>query len=373
MMNPAAIIPGLDGVRLPNGTRVVPTKHASRGGRAYPKEMREQVLEYYLHGGMDALETPTLNNLRHQNKFPHINTCKRWIAIYNSEGHVLPKRHTGNHHAEREVHAVDLVNLALFRLVHPKAYIDEVRAYIHNRNPINRPYSRSQICRAEVKLGLWMKVASTTSSEAYRPVNLFKRDRYWGEAYPNGVNDQDTTIMIDIDEAGFKLESKDRKRGKMPKHLRANAKGKYKKGSRGVSLLMGISGDQQDPFEFHRMFAEGGTDLTRFYTYMEEFIEWLDLNRPGSEFCFTMDNLNIHKHPAVLDLIDDAGHKIVFRAPYWSCDGAIEYVFNTIHVKLQMADNGVSTTDELIAEIDDIIFDMVDHSFYPYFHHVGFP
>ena len=81
MMNPAAIVPGLDGVRLPNGTRVVPTKHASRGGRAYPKEMREQVLEYYLHGGMDALESPTLNNLRHQNKFPHINTCKRWIAI----------------------------------------------------------------------------------------------------------------------------------------------------------------------------------------------------------------------------------------------------------------------------------------------------
>jgi len=75
----------------------------------------------------------------------------------------------------------------------------------------------------------------------------------------------------------------------------------------------------------------------------------LDLNRPGLEFCLTMDNLNIHKHPAVLDLIDDAGHKIVFRAPYWSCDGAIEYVFNTIHVKLQMADNGVivASTDSL--------------------------
>ena len=136
---------------------------------------------------------------------------------------------------------------------------------------------------------------------------------------------------------------------------------------------MGISGDEQDPFEFHQMFSEGGTDLPRFYNFMEEFIQWLPLNRPGQSFCFTMDNLNIHKHPAVLDLIEDSGHRVVFRAPYWSCDGAIEYVFNTIQVKLKIADNGVITPDDLINEIDDIIFHMVDHSFYPYFRHVGFP
>jgi len=51
-MNAAAIVPGPDGVRLPNGTRVVHTRHASQGGRAYLKEMQEQVLEYDLHGGM---------------------------------------------------------------------------------------------------------------------------------------------------------------------------------------------------------------------------------------------------------------------------------------------------------------------------------
>lgn len=45
-----------------------------------------------------------------------------------------------------------------------------------------------------------------------------------------------------------------------------------------------------------------------------------------------MDNLNIHKQPMILDMIEDAGHRGVFCAPYWSCDGAIEYVFNTIHV-----------------------------------------
>ena len=86
-----------------------------------------------------------------------------------------------------------------------------------------------------------------------------------------------------------------------------------------------------------------------------------------------MDNLNIHKHPMILDLIEESGHRIVFRAPYWSCDGPIEYVFNTIHVKLQMDDDGASDLDELMQKLDDIIFVMVDASFYPYFYHVGFP
>ena len=322
---------------------------------------------------MAALDTPSINALRQDHKFPHMKTCKRWIQLFTTQGHVLPKRHTGNRHSQREVNGVDLVNLAIFRMVHPKAYINEVRAYIHNRNLINRPYSMSQIFRAEQRLGLSRKVGSTTSSEAYRPANLFKRDSYWGMAYPAGINDQDTSCMIDIDEAGFRLESKDRKRGKSKKQQRVDAKGKYKKGAKGVSLLMGISGDAQDPFEFHQMFSEGGTDLFRFYSFMEDFIDWLDLNRPGETFCFTMDNLNIHKHPSVLDLIENSGHRVVFRAPYWSCDGAIEYVFNTIQTKIKMADNGVTTADDLIHEIDDIIFHMVDHSFYPYFRHVGFP
>ena len=326
----------------------------------------------YNQGGYDALRTPEIQQLRGIHRFPHMDTCKRWIHLFLTEGHVLPKRHTGNAHSEREINGIDLVNLALFRLVYPKAYIDECRAYVHNRNPVNPPYSHSQIHRAEARLGLWQKVASSTSSEAYRPENVFKRNRYWGEAYPRGVNDQDTASMIDIDEAGFKLESKDRKRGKVTKQKRANAQGKYKKGAGSVNLLMGVSGDELDPFEYHNLYT-GSLNTWRFYCYMEDFIEWLDVNRPNQTFCFTMDNLNIHKHPIILDLINNSGHRVVFRAPYWSCDGAIEYVFNTIHVKLQMSDTICDSEAHLIAEIDDIIFHMVDATFTPYFRHVGFP
>ena len=45
---------------------------------------------------------------------------------------VLPMRATGNSHSSREMNGIDLVNLALFRLVRPKSYINEVRAYVQN-------------------------------------------------------------------------------------------------------------------------------------------------------------------------------------------------------------------------------------------------
>jgi hypothetical protein len=66
--------------------------------------------------------------------------------------------------------------------------------------------------------------------------------------------------------------------------------------------------------------------MQRFYGFMVELIDYLGTNFPGRGFCFAMDNLNIHKHPMVLYLIYNSGHRVVFRAPYWYCDGPIEYV-----------------------------------------------
>lgn len=369
----AAIVPSNDGIRLPNGIFVPERPHASRGGKPYPQEMREQVIAMHQSGGMEALKTDMINNLRAQRKFPHLDTCKRWIRQHQTVGHVLPKRHTGNHHSTRELHGINLFQLAFFRMCKPKATIAEAIAYISNRNPLIQPYCDSQIHRAEERLGLSRKVGSTTSEEAYRPDCLRKRKRYWSMPYPNGINGEDTDYMIDIDEACFKLESQNRARGKVTRSRRCDARGKFKKGTPGVSLLMGIGGDENDPFEFHQTFTRGGTNTWRFYNYMSDFIDWLNANRPGVSFCFTMDNLNIHKTDVILDLIEDSGHRVVFRAPYWSCDGAIEYVFNTIHTMLEMGDDVAEDVDNLVLLLDDIIFRMVPGSFRPYFVHVGFP
>ncbi|EJK52676.1 hypothetical protein THAOC_28026 [Thalassiosira oceanica] len=298
-------------------------------------------------------------------------TIKRWITRLQTQGNVLQKRPTGNKYSEREIHGSDLINLALFRLIRPKSIIDECRAYLYNRNPANAPYSHSQIHRAEERLGLCRKVASTTSELAHLPINRMKRKNYWERPYPLGIRGMPTRKMIDIDEAAFLLEDQNRNRGKVTREKRCDAAGKYKKGAGRLSLLLGVSGDDQNPFAFHRTHV-GGVNTYRFYLYMRDFIGWLDVNRPNEFFCFTMDNLNIHKHPLIIDLIEDAGHRVVYRAPYWSCDGAIEYVFNTIHYFLQMGD-GVDGVDELEDRLDDIIFDLTQASFRRYFEHVGFP
>jgi hypothetical protein len=76
---------------------------------------------------------------------------------HQTDGNTRAKRRTGNRHSLREVNGQDLINLALYRAKCPKAYIDEVRAYVQNRNPANPPYGQSQIVRAEKRLGLFRK------------------------------------------------------------------------------------------------------------------------------------------------------------------------------------------------------------------------
>ena len=138
-------------VRPPNGTRTRAVIHPSQGGSAYAPEFRDQVISTWQNGG--NLRSPVLEQLRQQRKFPHINTCNRWIRQYIGEGHTRCMRPTGNHISQREIHGQDLVNLAIYRMVRPKAYIDEARAYVHNQNPANPPYSQSQVVRASRGLG----------------------------------------------------------------------------------------------------------------------------------------------------------------------------------------------------------------------------
>ena len=186
-----------------------------------------------------------LDQLWQQRRFPHISTCNNWIRQFVGEGHTRCKRPTGNRISQREVHGQDLVNLALYRMVRPKAYIDEVRAYVHNKNPANAPYSQSQVIRAEQRLGLIRKAVSTTSDCAYFQLNLFKRQQYWHTAYPDGTLGESTMDVIDLDKSNYKLETQNRKSGKVTREKRCDARGKYKKGEGSVSLLMYISGDEQ--------------------------------------------------------------------------------------------------------------------------------
>jgi hypothetical protein len=68
-----------------------------------------------------------------------------------------------------------------------------------------------------------------------------------------------------------------------------------------------------------------------------------------------MDNLNLHRHLVTTNLIYAHEHRVVFRAPYWSCNGTIEFVFNTLQTRLQKEINGVDNVFQLVNKINVII------------------
>ena len=90
------------------------------------------VVSMHLNG--DDFNDARLGWLCARCEFPSQRTVRRWISRYNNDGTVHPMCAMGNRHSSREVNGIDLVNLTLFRLVRPKAYINEVRAYGHNQN-----------------------------------------------------------------------------------------------------------------------------------------------------------------------------------------------------------------------------------------------
>ena len=186
--------------------------------------MHDQVISLW-QNGYDIRRAPWIEELRDHKLFPCWRTCRRWIRQFNNEGNTLCKRATGNRISEREVDGQDLVNLAVYQMVCPKAYIDKVRAYVHNMNPNNPTYSRLQIVRAEKRLGLHLKAA--LSNCAYFAISLFKHEQYWHTEYSLGVLGESTRNVIDLDEGNYKLETQNSKFGKVLREKRCDARGKY--------------------------------------------------------------------------------------------------------------------------------------------------
>jgi hypothetical protein len=88
--------------------------------------------------------------------------------------------------------------------------------------------------------------------------------------------------------------------------------------------MMAISADRNYDMEWHEPWPqeEGGTNLFMMYTFIERIMDQLVIDWPaGCSFCFTMDNLNIHHNPVLLQMIASQGHMYLVRAPYWSVDG----------------------------------------------------
>jgi hypothetical protein len=122
--------------------------------------------------------------------------------------------------------------------------------------------------------------------------------------------------------------------------------------------------------EWHKLWPqeEGGTNLFWMYAFIERIIDQLAIHWPGCSFCFTMDNLNIHHNPVLLQKIASRGHRYFFRSTYCSVDGLMECVFHMIHIFLLQYFRTINYLPVLGNRTDLVIAQMTN--FKNYFFHV---
>jgi hypothetical protein len=176
--------------------------------------------------------------------------------------------------------------------------------------------------------------------------------------------------MIDFDEAAFYLTTANRSSGKAYINCRVREHGPYGHSER-YNMLLAVSGGQ-DGLRWLEFTKENANLLT-----VSDFIERI-LNEIGDadpengipRRCFTMDNLVVHHHQIIAQMIFARGHRLAFRAPYYPVDGPIEYVFNTIQQALTQRLYLIVNHQHLYNHVHAIVGSI--ENFAPYFHNVGF-
>ena len=83
-----------------------------------------------------------------------------------------------------------------------------------------------------------------------------------------------------------------------------------------------------------------------------------------------LDNLNVHHHEVVKQMIVMSGHRCAYRAPYWPKDGPIEFVFNAVEGHLRTKSFEINDEFDLEEQIRAGFSAFPD--FTEFFRHVGF-
>ena len=343
------------------------TQHPSvRTGEPYSQDMRDMTFRVLANGN---LQDPIFQQLRGQNALPSMQTVRRWVIQQQELGHYNACRRNGNITATI-LRGHDLVLLALYRVIHPKAKHAEINAFLYRANfgdPAFRFYSHSQLSKAEKVLNLTRKQGSTLAFQAFLPINVMKRWRFWNLPFPLGIADIRREDIIDIDEAGIFLETADRSAGKAYVGVRVSSGGPYSKTEK-WNLIMGISGEEgtaeQPSRRWRMLWLQGGTTTQKVMQFVSMILNDIGVGTPQRRYTFTMDNLSAHHNVGVAALIYGFGHRLAFRAPYYPTDGPIEYVFNTIQTLLRTNLHRVTDAASLLDEIGNAIGAINDFSVY---------
>ena len=108
----------------------------------------------------------------------------------------------------------------------------------------------------------------------------------------------------------------------------------------------------------------------RVYDFVRQILNDIGRARQGNWYLFTMDNLNSHRNKAIVALIHSYGHGIVYCAPYYAVDVAIEYFFNTLQTMLCSNMHRITDLVSLVQTMHQCIQSV--NSFDNYFTKVGF-
>jgi hypothetical protein len=148
----------------PYQTAVEAKPHPSRGGRAYPQEIRDIVI-------LDPDALPVIPGWT-----PSLRSRRRYRQRLNNLGHCRKFKRRGNRRPTAIV-GYDKLLLVLFRAAFPKATAAEVAAFLYrntlNANPVI--FSPTQITAAEDSLGSTRKRGSKLTMQAMSTYSIHCR------------------------------------------------------------------------------------------------------------------------------------------------------------------------------------------------------
>eukprot|EP00536_Pseudo-nitzschia_multiseries_P006632 jgi/Psemu1/15771/gm1.15771_g len=264
-----------------------------------------------------------INNIE---SLPTARMARRYKRQVRELGRNVQFRHSGNKQRD-DIIGLPMLLLGVYQKIHPKATWYECLAFLWRSYgsylPVPRLYScLKNVSEADNAIGINRKKGSATANQAFTFRNLYKRFRYWTIDYPFGIADIRRDDMINVDEDGIKLEHANKKMGKCSLFGRVRQRGNYGHGVN-HTLKMAIAGNQEGRRWVR--FDTARTDVFSFAAFIESILEDLPPGIDGNRKCFIMDNLLAHHNTLTLDAIVDAGHRFVFRAPYYPHNSCLDF------------------------------------------------
>lgn len=327
----------------------------SRGGsRGYPMWYRLHAIEATQQHGVVAAQqmlTPS----------PCINTLKNWLD------RLVPYEMKGN--KRRKLVGIDQLLLSVYLIAYPDATQDEVAAFLAENG--TDLFSRSTISRRMRELDYSRKKASIEAYQAFLPRNLLKRDLFFSQPPPLGVNGLQRRCLTDADECGISIEQTNRRSGVAHTSIRVRKPGHYVKGHKLTVLFMiepgdpalppDVDGSLQNPRRWFKFIQEGGTTSEVFSEFVDGVLQ--EMETSGKEVdqsrVFLWDNLRSHLtnqvYATVLARDSPNWFEIVPRPPYMPKYGPTEYVFAELGSKLRLRCQPNWTYADLEVEVRNIL------------------